>query len=222
MHNLKHTTDSQIQQNNLDLDPTELNVDEELIMEEEFDIMTISDSDEPDSTSTDNDLNIMFNFNTNKHKREGKHALKTDSIFNGKSNKDALDEYDTSESKSNIKYNIEVGSVFEFESKNNEEYVNQKQLSIDVLEVLTEFTDIDFTSNRRKPNRIIFNQYFLLLVSKLHLKYTNSELFVELSYFFTDNIFNMFKLLDKKQATIIIKELKAKGYLKDLDNMNFI
>ena len=67
-----------------------------------------------------------------------------------------------------------------------------------------------------------FNEYYNLLLNKLHLKYTNSEIFVELSYFFTDNIFNMYKLLDKNSATIIIKELMQKGYLKNLQNVNFL
>lgn len=206
----------------------DLSIDDELILEQDLDeslnynLEIESEEDEEQMEQTNENLNIMFNFQTNKHKREGKHALKRDIIFNGKLNKEIKDDYDIDENQPNIVYKVETGSSFEFESRNNEDYVNQRQLSKDVLEVLTEHTDIDFTTNRRKPNRQTFNEYYTLLLSNLKLKYTHSEIFVELAYYFTDNIFNMFKLLDKRYATIIIKELKSKGYLKDLDNINFI
>lgn len=197
----------------------DINIYEEPIIDEfeqEFD-----ESEEDFSDDTEN-LNAIYNFHTNKHKREGKHSLKRDVIFYGKANKKQDEDYETSESTSTSPCKMESGSLFEFEYRNNEEYVNQKQLSNDVLDVLSQYTQIDFTSNRRKPNKQTFNEYFILLLTHLKTKYTYSELFVELAYYFTDNIFNIFKILDKKYATIIIKELKAKGYLKDLDNINFI
>lgn len=197
----------------------DINIYEEPIIDEfeqEFD-----ESEEDFSDDTEN-LNAIYNFHTNKHKREGKHSLKRDVIFYGKANKKQDEDYETSESTSTSPCKMESGSLFEFEYRNNEEYVNQKQLSNDVLDVLSQYTQIDFTSNRRKPNKQTFNEYFILLLTHLKTKYTYSELFVELAYYFTDNIFNIFKILDKKYATITIKELKAKGYLKDLDNINFI
>ncbi len=54
-------------------------------------------------------------------------------------------------------------------------------------------------NNRRKPSKSDFNHYYFLL--KTHLKdesFTNIELFNELAIYFSDNIFNMFKLLDNK------------------------
>ena len=202
-------------ENNID----DINIDEELIMDE-------FEQDFEDTTNFSDDdkenLNAIYNFNTNKHKREGKHSLKRDVIFYGKANKKQDEDYETSESSSSTPCKMESGSLFEFEYRNNEEYVNQKQLSNDVLDILSQYTQIDFTSNRRKPNKQTFNEYFILLLTHLKTKYTYSELFVELAYYFTDNIFNIFKILDKKYATIIIKELKTKGYLKDLDNINFI
>ena len=59
-----------------------------------------------------------------------------------------------------------------------------------------------------------------MLLTNIDKQYTQSEIFVELSYYFTDNIFNMYKLLDKKYATSIIKELREKGFLNNLD-INF-
>lgn len=212
---------------------TNINDEENLILNEELNenifenqILNKSISDDSDlieseSDTTKDEFNVLYQFHTNKHKREGKHSLKRDIIFNGKKDeKTVSDAPDTHQSTAS--YKLESGSIFEFESKNNEEYVNQKQLSKDVFDVLSKNTNIDFNTNRRKPNKITFNEYYILLLNNLRMNYTNSELFVELAYYFTDNIFNMFKLLDKRHATIIIKELKQKGYLKDLDNINFI
>jgi hypothetical protein len=60
-----------------------------------------------------------------------------------------------------------------------------------------------------------------MLLDNIGKEYTKSEIFVELAYYFTDNMFNMFKLLDKEYATQIIIELKESGYLHNL-NINFI
>ena len=185
--------------------------------DEEYDFeQENSDEDKQDK------LDALFKFNNNKHKREGKHALKRDIVFKGKLDKEEENgEADVNEYTNN-NYDIEKGSIFEFESRKHEDYVIQKELSEDVFEILDKYTDLDFSSNRRRPNKQAFNGYYELLVKKLRYKYTNSEIFVELAFFFTDNIFNVFKLLDKEHATIIIKELKEKGYLKNLDNINFI
>ena len=61
-----------------------------------------------------------------------------------------------------------------------------------------------------------------MLLSEIGKTYTKSEIFVELAYYFTDNIFNMYKLLDKKYAIGIIEELKDKGYLSDLKSVIFM
>jgi vacuolar-type H+-ATPase subunit I/STV1 len=174
------------------------------------------------STNKHSDLNALYRFNNNKHKREGRHSLKRDTIFKGKENKIETADDDTSDHPINKNYKIDSGSLFEQESRNNEEYVNQKNLSNDVFEILEKHTDLEFKNNRRKPNKQSFNDYYRLLLNHLSIKYTHSEIFVELAYYFSDNIFNIFKLLDKKYATIVIRELKSKGYLKNLDNINFV
>ncbi len=91
-----------------------------------------------------------------------------------------------------------------------------------MFEILESKTSLNYRQNRRKPNKQTFNEYYEMLLRDLSDKYTNYEIFVELSYYFTDQIFNMFRLLEKKHALDIIKELKVKGYLQDLDNLNFI
>jgi hypothetical protein len=146
-----------------------------------------------------------------KHKIEGKHSLKYDSIFKGKK-EEAVDEDDTSDLFSGYyRETIEVdkGSNYHFESIDNEIYIRTKLVKERVYFVLGEYTSISFLNNRRKPSRVDFNNYYSLL--KVHLKdesFTNVELFNELSVYFSDNLFNMFKLLDNKWRNLIISELQ--------------
>lgn len=170
------------------------------------------------------DFDTMFKGTVNKHKLEGTHTLKRDTIFLGKEEKieDEMDLMSAYMDIQNESYEIEKGTNYEYESRNFEEYYYGKQLVDDIYNILKENTNIDFLTNRRKPNKQTFNEYYSLCVSKLNTKYSKSEIFVELSYYFTDNIFNMFKLLNKKNATGIILELKEKGYLTDIGNINFI
>ena len=197
------------------------NLDDEIFDELDNEIIE-SESEPLDSTNNEDededDFEVRFKSTQNKHKSEGKHSLNRDTIFNGKLEEKAEDDhyltdvdyYDVNPAQ------IEQGTHFEFESKFNEDYVNLKELEKDVYDLLAENTDLNFTANRRKPNRQTFNSYYQMLLNELKYKYTKSEIFVTLSFYFTDNIFNMFKLLDKKHATIIIIELKNKGYLEDI------
>ena len=64
-------------------------------------------------------------------------------------------------------------------------------------------------NNRRKPSRTDFNSYYNLLKIELEEEsFTNVELFNELAVYFSDNLFNMFKLLDNKWRNMIISELQ--------------
>ena len=162
-----------------------------------------------------------------KHKIEGKHSLKYDSIFKGKK-EDPVDEDDTADLFSGYyRETIEVdrGSNYYHESIDNEMYVRTKLVKERVYAILGEHTSINFLNNRRKPSRVDFNNYYSLL--KNHLKdesFTNVELFNELSVYFSDNLFNMFKLLDNKWRNIIINELQehiGKNFnSKDITNRN--
>jgi hypothetical protein len=192
---------------------------------ENIDDSVIIDDSSDDEEDEEDDGDIMFKFNTNNHKIEGKHALSRDTIFKGKI-EDPNSEMDLYTSQNDINMSdglpIENGTIYEFESKYNEEYTNRLKLSKDVYDLLKDKTELDFSSNRRKPNRNAFNDYYRMLISNIGKEYTKSEIFVELSYYFTDNIFNMFKLLDKEYATQIIVELKQSGHLNNLNNINFI
>lgn len=173
---------------------------------------------------SESELDVYFKYGTNNHKLDGKHSLKRDTIFNGKiadnlieSNNGSMAEYDHSYDTGNI----EKGSIFEEESRLFEDVRTKKRLSEDVYNLLKNNTDLDFRSNRRKPNKTTFNNYYKMLLNNIDSQYTKSEIFVELAYYFTDNIFNMYKLLDKKYATIIIMELRDKGHLSRIKFINF-
>jgi len=144
-----------------------------------------------------------------KHTIQGKHSLKYDSIFKGRK-EDPLTEDDV-EVFSNFNDNFEVdkSSMYWFESVDNENYVKDKRLKEKVYEVLSTHTDINFLNNRRKPSRTDFNHYYYLLKTNLTIEnFTNVELFNELAVYFSDNLFNMFKLLDNKWRNLIIFELQ--------------
>jgi len=199
------------------------------LLDENLDVSSDDDSTSvEDDEDDEDDIDIMVKFNTNNHKLEGKHALSRDTIFKGKVEDNAdQQEYDYNINQQedfnlNDGLPIEAGSSYEFESKHYEDYIDRLNLQRDIYTLLNDKTDLDFSSNRRKPNKQAFNDYYKMLLNNIGKEYSKSEIFVELSYYFTDNIFNMFKLLDKEYATHIIVELKQRGYLTNLNNINFI
>lgn len=132
-----------------------------------------------------------------KHKLQGKHSLKYDSIFKGK--KDDLVEDDMSSMFFNENFEIDKSSVVYTESHDNEQYLRGKRVKEKVYDVLSRKTTLNFLNNRRKPSRVDFNNYYFLLTEELlNERFTHVELFNELSVYFSDNLFNMFKLLDNK------------------------
>jgi hypothetical protein len=136
-----------------------------------------------------------------KHKIQGKHSLKYDSIFKGKKETPLTEEeeFETTSTYFNENFEVDKGSIYWFESIDNENYIKEKRIKEKVYEVLLNYTDLNFLNNRRKPSKSDFNNYYYLL--KTHLKdenFTNVEIFNELAVYFSDNLFNMFKLLDNK------------------------
>jgi len=145
-----------------------------------------------------------------KHKIQGKHSLKYDSIFKGKK-EDPLsdDEFDTMTSYYNESFEVDKGSLYWFESIDNETCVRERKIKEKVYEVLLNNTDLNFLNNRRKPSKNDFNNYYFLIKTNLKEEnFTNTELFNELAVYFSDNLFNMFKLLDNKWRNLIITELE--------------
>lgn len=205
--------DENIDEDDIDLD---INIDDDI------DIVDIDDDIIVDKVETEDEGIIL-----SKHKIEGKHSLKYDSIFKGKK-EEPIDEDDTSDLYSGYyKETIEVdrGSNYHLESMDNELYIRSKLVKEKVYDILNEHTNINFLNNRRKPSRVDFNNYYILLKNRLKDEsFTNIELFNELSVYFSDNLFNMFKLLDNKWRNIIIIELQdhigKNNNSKDITNRN--
>ena len=215
-----------------DFDEIEIDDDDDVDIEIEIDdyddvdiIIEIDDDDDIiDTKIIDNDIENSAVLS--KHKIEGKHSLKHDSIFKGKKEDPMLDE-DPDNISNYFGNAIEVdkGSIYHHESMDNESYVRSKLVKEKVYEVLKEHTSLNFLNNRRKPSRVDFNNYYNLLIEKLKQdSFTNVELFNELAVYFSDNLFNMFKLLDNKWRNVIIGELQdhigKNKNSKDITNRN--
>jgi hypothetical protein len=165
------------------------------------DFSEVASEETPDGEETDDVV-------LSKHKIQGKHSLKYDSIFKGKK-EDVSEEDDVNTYYYNDKFEVDRGSVFYSESYENESYLRLKRVKERVYEVLSTKTTLNFLNNRRKPSRVDFNNYYLLLTVELDSeKFTNVELFNELAVYFSDNLFNMFKLLDNRWRNLIIVELQ--------------
>lgn len=192
-------------------------------IDDDIDDIDIDSDDDVDDDNEDSDFDIKIKNSIGKHKIEGKHSLDRDTIFFGKV-EESVDE--NLESSFNDyyedSYTIETGTIQEEESLHQDKLYNKRELSQEVYQILKKNTKLDFYSNRRKPNKQTFNNYFQLLINELDYKYEKCEIFVELSYYFTDNIYNMFKLLNKELAISIIKELRFKGYLDGIGDINFV
>ncbi len=174
-------------------------IDKEELFEMDFEAIEIEIVEEDDD------------FILSKHKMTGKHSLKYDTIFKGKK-----DEEMTADSAGqdiityqNDSFEIDRSSILYEEYRDTEQYVREKKVKEKVYHVLATKTTINFMNNRRKPSRSDFNNYYHLLMTELEdERFSNVELFNELAVYFSDNLFNMFKLLDNKWRTQIIDELQ--------------
>ena len=190
-----------------------------LDIEDDGDIDIVIEIDEDDLDLTDSENEVIADEETtesgddiilSKHKIEGKHSLKYDSIFKGKK-EDPVSEDDMDGFAAYYKETIEVdkSSIYHHESIDNETYVRGKLVKERVYQGLKENTTLNFLNNRRNPSRVDFNCYYSLLKENLKEEsFTNIELFNELAVYFSDNLFNMFKLLDNSWRNLIINELQ--------------
>lgn len=161
-----------------------------------------------------------------KPKLMGKHSLSYDTIFKGKQNViyDEDQEYQSEHIIKNAGGSLDINDndIDGEESRNNIDTYRDQRLKHDVNNLLKQNTDISFTANRRKPAKTDFNTYYAMILKELIIcGYSRTEIFIELSGYFSDNIWNMFQLLDKQYSNIIIKELKEKYGLSDINKINF-
>lgn len=198
-------------------------VDQDILGDDDTDldiVIEISDENTEEEVIKDEDVVLS------KHKVQGKHSLKYDSIFKGKKEeKPDEDGGDHTAMYFNEKFEVDKSSFFYVESYDNEYYIRQKNVKEKVYNVLLQHTNINFLNNRRKPSKSDFNNYYYILRTNLdHDGFTNIEIFNELSVYFSDNLFNMFKLLDNKWRNLIIIELQdhigKNTNAKDITNRN--
>ena len=155
----------------------------------------------------------------NKHKLPGKHKLKYDSIFKGKKNEvveeGSLHRLDG--------FELDPFSMSHSQKYDQAEYDRLKLLKEYVYGLILEKTEINIKNNRRKPGRIDFNRYFETIVISMDMRdFSHAEIFLELSWYFSENIFSMFKLLDPKWGAIIVRELSEKYNIKKIEGINFV
>ncbi len=155
----------------------------------------------------------------NKHKLPGKHKLKYDSIFKGKKN-----EVEEDNSGHRIEgFDIDPLSISHGQKYDQAEYDRLKKLKEKVYELIIAKTEINIKNNRRKPGRVDFNRYFETIVSSMDNRdYSHAEVFIELSWYFSENVFSMFKLLEPKWGAIIVRELSEKYNIQKIDGFEFI
>lgn len=213
MHlNISPDPDNIEKDENDELDENLLDESIDLVIEIDDDDILAQDEIIEDNEQDDEIIDIIEDedLTASKHKIQGKHSLKYDSIFKGKKEEPlAEDEFEANSSYFNENFEVDKSSHYWFESVDNENYIKEKRIKEKVYEVLVNNTDLNFLNNRRKPSKSDFNNYYFLL--KTHLKdenFTNVELFNELAVYFSDNLFNMFKLLDNKWRNLIISELQ--------------
>jgi hypothetical protein len=188
---------------------------------EVLDVVVAEEKSETEATEATDTQN-----KESKHKIKGKHSLGYDSIFKGKKKKD--DEEEDDEWSQDLlvpkqeSFEFDSSSAYHEETRDPEEYVRYKELKEAVYNIILEKTDINIKSSRRKPGREDFNRYYHILIQNLDKsKFSYAEIFVDLSYYFSDNVSNMFKLLDKKWGGKIILELAKKRNIK-VDNIDFL
>jgi len=183
--------------------------DDEVDDHVEFDDIDIDIDMDIESTDDESDSEVEKSKSRvlSKHKESGKHSLKYDSIFKGKKEEIQEDEYTSGFF--NNDFNFDPQSLYHGESSQGDDYVREKDLKEKVYKILLDETDINFMNNRRKPSKIDFNHYYYLLRSNLSGdNFTSVQIFNELAFYFSDNLFNMFKLLDSKWRNLIIDELQ--------------
>lgn len=182
--------------------------------------------DEIEDTEEDADKTVKKKRGNLKPKLIGKHSLAYDTIYKGK--KSVAPQEPMYQAEHFIKnaggsLDIQDNDLNLEESKNSIDAFREIRLKDEIHKLLKNNTDINFTANRRKPAKTDFNAYYALLLKELVVfGYNRTEIFIELSGYFSDNIWNMFQLLEKQYSNIVIKELKDKYGLSDMEKINFL
>ncbi len=161
-----------------------------------------------------------------KPKLIGKHSLSHDNIFKGKKMKAVNDNEMIEDSiikQASGSFEFDSEGIEHEESRNNIEYQRDLRLQQEIFKCLENNTDLKFQTSRRKPSQYDLNNYFRILLTDLaQYGYTYTEIFVELSQYFSDNTWSIFSLLENRYKEIIIKELSDKYGLEEMNKIDFV
>jgi hypothetical protein len=144
-----------------------------------------------------------------KHQQQGKHSLNYDIIFKGRKEELNEDEANTSTFDYQDSFQYDPGTPFYDEAYNNTDVEKRRKIKQKVYDIVKDKTEINLKTSRRKPSKVAFNKYFILIKKELKDEnFNNIELFNELAVYFSDNLMSIFKLLDNQWRNLIIKELQ--------------
>lgn len=179
------------------------------------------DEDEDESDEDDEVTETVTK--VSKHKEKGKHALRYDSIFKGKKHEDVDNEHIID---IQTTFNADNETSNGLEQRDQVEYERLKKLQTEIHEVMVSMGKINIDMPRRKPSKVEFNRMFAEIVKTLDMdQYSYSEVFTLYAYNFSDNLENLFKLLDKEwggKISLELKELydiKGKSKFEDIEFM---
>jgi hypothetical protein len=200
----------------------DIELDSELEFDNDTENETIYDdiSDIELDTLTENDvvdeIEVEEKVNS-KHKEKGKHALKYDTIFKGKKQESSDNEHIIELQQT---FNADNETSNGLEQRDQFEYERLKKLRQEIYAVMHSMGKINIEIPRRKPSRVEFNRMYSRIVSELDMdQYSYSEAFAEYADNFSDNLENMFKMLDEVWGGKISSELIEKYKLDG--NSNF-
>jgi hypothetical protein len=161
--------------------------------------------------------------NENKGKLLGKHSLHTDTIFKSSFIKKDEDEEEYSSLTGDNNFDIDPTSNSFSTDSDSEEYGRLKFLKEKINSYLVNETDFDLSNNRKKPTKEKFNEVFSILIKNFSEDgYSNTEIFVEYAPYFSEDLYAMFKMLDKKYSLVILKNIMKQYNYKNIEGVDFI
>lgn len=197
-------------------------------LEEDSDIEQIEEDENFDFLD---EKKIRKSISVIKPKLMGKHSLKHDNIFKGKKQeKINTDEFieDNWTKEAGGSFDLGEDDLEHQESRNNIEYERNIKLQKEIYNALINNTDLKFITEfgkavpRRKAGKYDLNNYFKICITDLsNFGFTYSEIFIELSLYFSDNIWSVFEILNTEYKEIIIKELADKKGISSINKIDF-
>lgn len=189
-------------------------------IEQNFDGTAFDDNFDPDTVNSQKKKKRIANI---KPKLIGKHSLAYDTVFKGKKTESKSSEPEHIMNNITGGFDLNEESMEFNESRNSIDNQLNLKLQQEVFNILKTCSDIDFNAPRRKPSVGDLNSYFKVITEQLeHYGFSYCEMFIEMSTYFSDNVYGIYQLLYKKYKDLIVKELVEKYGLKELNKINFI